>query len=92
MLWTGVALPTPAALDTAPDTTRASGHPALLQAAVAIIHGPVGDGYALALHPLATTAWIGMLLTALNLFPAGQLGGGPSPTPCCPDPARAPPD
>lgn len=80
VLWTGVALSTPAALDSA----RAIGHPALLQAAVAIIHGPVGDGYALALHPLATAAWIGMLPTALKLFPAGQLGGGPSPTPCCP--------
>ena len=92
VLWTGVALSTPAALDTVPDTARAIGHPALLQAAVAIIHGPVGDGYALALHPLATAAWIGMLLTALNLFPAGQFDDGPSPTPRCPDLGRAPPD
>jgi membrane-associated protease RseP (regulator of RpoE activity) len=75
VLWTGVALSTPTPLE-AMETARTIGHPALLQAAIAIIHGPVDDGYALALHPLATAAWIGMLLTALNLFPAGQLDGG----------------
>ena len=75
VLWAGVALSAPAPLE-AMQTARAVGHPALLQAAVTLIHGPVGDGYAIALHPLATAAWIGMLLTALNLFPAGQLDGG----------------
>ena len=55
---------------------RAVGHPAVLQAAITRVHGPVDNGYAIALHPLATAAWIGMLLTALNLFPAGQLDGG----------------
>ena len=75
VLCTGVALSAPAPLE-AMKTARAVGHPALLQTAVALIHGPVGDGYAIALHPLATAAWIGMLLTALNLFPAGQLDGG----------------
>ena len=76
VLWAGVALSAPAPLDAAPDTARAIGHPALLQATVALIHGPLDDGHALALHPVATAAWIGMLLTALNLFPAGQLDGG----------------
>lgn len=52
VLWTGVALSTPAGLDTAPDTARAIGHPALLQAAVALIHGPVGDG-----TPSRSTRW-----------------------------------
>ena len=75
VLCIGVALSAPAPLE-AMETARAVGHPALLQTAVALIHGPVGDGYAIALHPLATAAWIGMLLTALNLFPAGQLDGG----------------
>lgn len=75
VLWVGVALSAPVPLE-AMETARAVGHPALLQAAVALVHGPVDDGYAIALHPLATAAWVGMLLTALNLFPAGQLDGG----------------
>ncbi len=75
VLWIGVALSTPVPLE-AMETARTVCHPPLLQAAVALVHDPVGNGYAIALHPLATAAWIGMLLTALNLFPAGQLDGG----------------
>ena len=34
---------------------------------------PVGDIY---LHPVARAAWVGILATALNLMPVGQLDGG----------------
>jgi membrane-associated protease RseP (regulator of RpoE activity) len=34
------------------------------------------DGYSVNLHPMAFAAWFGMLATALNLFPIGQLDGG----------------
>ncbi|HWB87318.1 MAG TPA: site-2 protease family protein [Bryobacteraceae bacterium] len=34
---------------------------------------PIGDIY---LHPVARAAWIGILATALNLLPIGQLDGG----------------
>ena len=34
------------------------------------------EGHALLLHPLAYAGWVGFLITALNLFPVGQLDGG----------------
>ena len=34
------------------------------------------DGYTLNMHPMAFAAWFGLLATALNLFPIGQLDGG----------------
>jgi len=41
-----------------------------------LIWGHMADGYSLNLHPMAFAAWFGMLATALNLFPIGQLDGG----------------
>ncbi|MCF2137984.1 MAG: site-2 protease family protein [Candidatus Thorarchaeota archaeon] len=38
--------------------------------------GYIPDGGTLFLHPLAFAAWVGCLVTALNLFPASQLDGG----------------
>jgi len=34
------------------------------------------DGYDIMLHPIGLGAWIGLLITAINLIPAGQLDGG----------------
>ena len=36
----------------------------------------IPPGGTLYLHPIAFAAWVGMLVTALNLFPIGQLDGG----------------
>jgi membrane-associated protease RseP (regulator of RpoE activity) len=34
------------------------------------------DGMAVMTHPMADAAWVGCFVTALNLFPVGQLDGG----------------
>ncbi len=52
------------------------GEPLLFKIASRLIWGNVPDGFSVNLHPMAFAAWFGMLATALNLFPIGQLDGG----------------
>ena len=52
------------------------GEPLLLKLASKLFWGTIRDGYSLNLHPMAFAAWFGLLVTALNLFPVGQLDGG----------------
>jgi membrane-associated protease RseP (regulator of RpoE activity) len=52
------------------------GEPLLFRAASWLMWGSIPDGYSLNLHPMAFAAWFGLLATALNLFPIGQLDGG----------------
>ena len=52
------------------------GEPLLFRAASWLTWGPIANGYSLNLHPMAFAAWFGLLATALNLFPIGQLDGG----------------
>ena len=52
------------------------GEPLLFQWAASLIWGAAPEGYSINLHPMGLAAWLGLLLTALNLFPIGQLDGG----------------
>jgi membrane-associated protease RseP (regulator of RpoE activity) len=52
------------------------GEPLLFQFAAWVLWGTPPDGSAINLHPMAFGAWFGLLATALNLFPIGQLDGG----------------
>ena len=52
------------------------GEPLLFKLAAVLTWGEVPDPFAINLHPMAFAAWFGLLATALNLFPIGQLDGG----------------
>jgi len=52
------------------------GEPLLFKFSSWLLWGSQPDGYSLNMHPVAFAAWFGMLATALNLFPIGQLDGG----------------
>jgi membrane-associated protease RseP (regulator of RpoE activity) len=62
-----------------PSDTRAFvelGEPLLFKAAAWLFWGTPPEGYSINMHPMAFAAWFGLLATALNLFPIGQLDGG----------------
>ncbi len=52
------------------------GEPLLFKGAAWLFFGTPPEGYSINMHPMAFAAWFGLLATALNLFPIGQLDGG----------------
>lgn len=52
------------------------GEPLLFRWAAHWVRGDVPAGMTLSLGPLGLAAWFGLLVTALNLMPVGQLDGG----------------
>jgi membrane-associated protease RseP (regulator of RpoE activity) len=52
------------------------GEPLLFKFVSWLVWGTIPDGYSLNMHPMAFAAWFGLIATALNLFPIGQLDGG----------------
>jgi len=60
----------------ASDNLLSLGEPLLFQWGVQFVFGTLPDGYTVNMHPMVFAAWFGMLATALNLLPFGQLDGG----------------
>lgn len=58
------------------DESLVFGEPLLLKGIGMFLFGHVPAGYDVVIHPVAFAGWVGILVTALNLFPVGQLDGG----------------
>ena len=52
------------------------GEPLIFRLAAWLQFGSIPDGYSVNIHPTVFAAWFGMLATAWNLLPFGQLDGG----------------
>jgi hypothetical protein len=52
------------------------GEPLLFRLLTVLFFGRVPEGSALVLHPVGFAGWVGLLVTAINLVPLGQLDGG----------------
>jgi membrane-associated protease RseP (regulator of RpoE activity) len=52
------------------------GEPLLFRWAAQVVFGALPAGQTINMHPIVFAAWFGMLATALNLLPFGQLDGG----------------
>ncbi|TAM47583.1 MAG: site-2 protease family protein [Acidobacteria bacterium] len=75
VLVAGIALSTPvAALPSG--GAMIFGEPLAFKALAWLVHTDVPPGGDLLLHPVGFAAWFGLLVTALNLLPFGQLDGG----------------
>jgi membrane-associated protease RseP (regulator of RpoE activity) len=60
----------------APDGSIHLGDPLIVQAVSWLHFGTLPPGHDVFVHPMAFAAWWGLLATALNLMPFGQLDGG----------------
>jgi membrane-associated protease RseP (regulator of RpoE activity) len=75
-LFIGVSLSHMTRLPTDAEGLLSLGEPLMFKIASFLIWGSTPDNYSLNLHPMAFAAWFGLIATALNLFPIGQLDGG----------------
>jgi membrane-associated protease RseP (regulator of RpoE activity) len=71
----GLALSKVGPLAASPDTII-FGEPLLFRLLSGLFFGRIPEGSSLILHPIGFAGWVGLLVTALNLMPIGQLDGG----------------
>lgn len=71
----GLALSRVAPLLPSADTIS-FGEPLLFRLLARLVIGPLPEGSAIILHPVGFAGWVGLLVTAINLVPLGQLDGG----------------
>ncbi len=75
VLFAGIALSHPVA-ELPKGGVMIFGEPLAFKALAWLVHPEVPPGGDLLLHPVGFAAWFGLLVTALNLLPFGQLDGG----------------
>ncbi len=75
VLFAGIGLSTPVA-HLPKGGLMIFGEPLAFKALAWLVHPDVPPGGDLLLHPVGFAAWFGLLVTALNLLPFGQLDGG----------------
>ncbi|MCX8117985.1 MAG: site-2 protease family protein [Desulfobacterota bacterium] len=57
-------------------TTLHLADPLLFALVQRLVLGDIPEGFEVILHPIGYAGWVGLFVTALNLFPVGQLDGG----------------
>lgn len=76
LLVLGLALSEVKPLEPSPGGAFYLGESLLLKALMWLVLGVDDGDVTIVLHPIAMAGWVGLLVTALNLMPVGQLDGG----------------